>query len=381
MQLNQMQTLLIVVAGLCLICDAVSPFKNRGSGGSGGGVMMNTANPATLLNPFLGSHGHTVRPQTYVFGDKYPQFQTPAPSYVPSHSFHNKYHHSHYPQHQHGHGHGQAHKRQFRNPFDIIYEWRQLDFDYPTFLDRQRAILNGEFIPINNVPLGIDRWKNRIFVTMPRWKNGVPASLASLPLSGVDRSAPMRPYPSWDWHANPEALQPDCSRLMSVYRIWVDECDRLWVLDAGIVNATIQINPVCPPKILVFDLRTDQPIFSYEFPPDQIKEDSLHSNIIVDVRNGRCNDAHAYITDVWRYGVVVFSLAKGRSWRTTHHFYYPNPEACDYNLNGLGFQWTDGVFGLSLSPVNEPPDRLLFFHPMSSYGVSGRISFFFIIFV
>lgn len=29
-----------------------------------------------------------------------------------------------------------------------------------------------------------------------------------------------------------------------------------------------------------------------------------------------------------------------------------------------------GVFGLSLSPVNDPPDRLLFFHPMSSYGVS-----------
>lgn len=194
-------------------------------------------------------------------------------------------------------------------------------------------------------------------------------SLASLPLPALDRSPPMRPYPSWDWHANPEALQPDCTRLMSVYRIWVDECDRLWVLDSGVVNATIQINPVCPPKILVFDLRTDQPIFSYEFPPDQVKEDSLHSNLVVDIRNGRCNDAHAYITDVWRFGITVFSLAKGRSWRISHHFFYPTPEACDYTLNGLNFQWTDGVFGMSLSPINEPPDRLLFFHPMSSYGV------------
>lgn len=158
----------------------------------------------------------------------------------------------------------------------------------------------------------------------------------------------MRPYPSWDWHANPEALQPDCTRLMSVYRIWVDECDRLWVLDAGIVNATIQINPVCPPKILVFDLRTDQPIFSYEFPPDQVKEDSLHSNLIVDIRNGRCNDAYAYVTDVWRFGILVFSLVKGRSWRTTHHFFYPNPEASDYTLNRLQFAWTDGWCAFSL---------------------------------
>ena len=136
------------------------------------------------------------------------------------------------------------------------------------------------------------------------------------------------------------------------------------------MNATIQINPVCPPKIVVFDLRTDQPIFSYELPVDQVKEDSLHSNLIVDIRNGKCSDAHAYITDVWRFGLVVFSLAKGRSWRTTNHLYMPNPLACDYSLNGLNFQWTDGIFGISLSPINELQDRLLFFHPMSSYSVS-----------
>lgn len=375
MQSNRMHALAIALCALCAVCDAVTPFKNRGSGAGSSGVMMNTANSPNLLspipvNPFLSSHGHSIRPQTYVygdkFGDKYPQYQTSIPNFIP-HNFHHKLH-SHFPVHQH-----HAHKRQFRNPFDVIYEWRQLDFEYPTFLDRQRAILNGDFIPINNVPLGIDRWRNRLFITMPRWKNGVPASLASLPLPASERSPSLRPYPSWDWHANPEALQPDCTRLMSVYRLFVDECERLWVLDSGIVNATIQINPVCPPKILVFDLRTDQPIFSYEFPPDQVKEDSLHSNLIVDIRNGRCNDAHAYITDVWRFGITVFSLAKGRSWRTTNHLFYPNPDACDYTLNGLNFQWTDGVFGMSLSPVNEPPDRLLFFHPMSSFGVSNSL--------
>lgn len=251
----------------------------------------------------------------------------------------------------------------------MIYEWRQLDFEYPTFTQRQQAILSGDFIPTNNLPLGVDRWRNRLFITMPRWRNGVPASLASLPLPAIESSPPLRPYPSWEWHANPESPLPDCTRLMSVYRIWIDECERLWVLDAGIVNATIRLNPVCPPKLIVFDLRTDQPIFSYELPADQVKEDSLHSNLIVDIRNGRCSDAYAYITDVWRFGVTVFSLARGRSWRTTNHFYMPNPIACDYTVSGVNFQWTDGVFGISLSPLNELQDRLLFFHPMSSYAV------------
>lgn len=142
MHLMQMQTFVIVVCSLWWISDAGSPFKNRNDRGSGisGGVMMNTASPAALLNPFLGSHGHTIRPQTYAFGDKFPQYQTAtvaAPTFVPSHNFHqhqNKFH-GHYPPHPQ-----QAHKRQFRNPFDVIFEWRQLDFDYPTFLDRQVTI-------------------------------------------------------------------------------------------------------------------------------------------------------------------------------------------------------------------------------------------------
>ncbi|KAJ6634249.1 Protein yellow, partial [Pseudolycoriella hygida] len=242
----------------------------------------------------------------------------------------------------------------------LVYQWKILDFQYPSSAHRARAIASGDFIPENNLPLGVDASAgDRLFVTMPRWKNGVPASLAWLPLPPVYRNPPLMPYPDWSFHGNPDA--PDCSKLMSVYRLWIDE-----VLDAGIVNATIKINPVCPPKIVVFDLRTDQPLFLYELPQDQIKEDSLHSNLIVDVRNGKCDDAYAYVTDVWRFGVVVFSLAKGRSWRTTNHLYYPNPLASDFTLHGLNFQWTDGVFGMSLTPVNEYNDRLMFFHPMAS---------------
>lgn len=252
------------------------------------------------------------------------------------------------------------------NPFEIEYQWNILDLQYPSEAEHAIAIQSGAFVPENNLPLGVDRWQDRLFITMPRWKNGIPASLAWLPLPALDKSAPMNPYPNWNAHGNPEA--PDCTKLMSVYRLWVDECERLWVLDAGIVNATIKINQVCPPKIVVFDLVTDNALFSYELPPEQIKEDSLHSNLIVDVRNGQCNDAYAYITDVWRFGLVVFSLSKGRSWRTTQHLYMPNPLASDYTLHGLNFQWTDGVFGISLSPINEYNDRLMFFHPMSSYA-------------
>lgn len=155
MRLMQMESFLIVLlCALCLFSDAISPFKNRGNG-IGVGLMMNnpTGNPPNLFTPLLSSHGHGgIRPPNFVFGDKFgdkfPQYQTPVPSYAPPHhNYHNKYHNHFIGSHQTN----SNRPRQFRNPFDVIYEWRQLDFDYPTFLDRQRAILNGDFIPTNTV--------------------------------------------------------------------------------------------------------------------------------------------------------------------------------------------------------------------------------------
>lgn len=113
-----------------------------------------------------------------------------------------------------------------RNPFEIVYQWKILDFQYPSDAHRQQAIQSGDFVPENNLPLGVDRSGDRLFVTMPRWKNGVPASLAWLPLPPVYVNPPFIPYPDWSFHGNPDA--PDCSKLMSVYRLWIDECQRLW---------------------------------------------------------------------------------------------------------------------------------------------------------
>lgn len=234
--------------------------------------------------------------------------------------------------------------------------------------DEHFLLLPSDYIPENNLPLGVDVFRNRLFLTLPRWKSGVPFSLAWLPYppTSNDPSPPVRVYPSWDAHS--PVANPDCNKLMSVYRLAIDECDRLWIIDAGVVNATILPNPVCPPKIVVIDLHTDQTLLTYQIPQGLVREGSLHTNIVVDIRNGQCQDAHAYVTDVWRNGILVFSLAKMSSWRTTNHLYLPNPHASDYTLHGLNFQWTDGVFGLSLAPVDEYGERALFFRPMSSFN-------------
>ncbi|XP_030373088.1 protein yellow [Scaptodrosophila lebanonensis] len=248
--------------------------------------------------------------------------------------------------------------------FSVVNEWKYLDFEYPTYVERQRAIKRGEFVPQNNLPLGIDVHRNRLFITTPRWKDGVPASFGTIPYPPKETSPAINPYPNWQAHGDP--YNPDCSKLISVYRTAIDKCNRLWLIDSGIVNATISLTQICPPKIVAFDLDTDRQIVSYELPPEQVKQDSLHSNIVVDVRD-KCEDAHVFVTDVWRFGIVVYSLAKGRSWRVTNYNFNPNPVASDFKVYGLNFQWLDGVFGMSLSHDQQSKQRVLYFHPMASF--------------
>ena len=202
---------------------------------------------------------------------------------------------------------------------------------------------------------------------------GIPASLSAIDLPAFTQSPALPPYPNWQAHTS--TTNPDCNRLLSVYRMVIDECNRLWVIDSGIINALTNLQQLCPPKLVAFDLTTDQQILTFPFPPEQVLQGSLHTNLVVDIRNNECNRAFVYVMDVWRNGLLVFDMARGISWRTTNYLYNPDPFASDYTYKGLNFQWTDGIFGSTLSPLNKPAgDRVLFYHPMSSFNVSDITS-------
>lgn len=66
----------------------------------------------------------------------------------------------------------------------VVYQWKEIDFNYPSLEERRMAVENMTFIPENVIPVGLEVHENRLFVTLPRWKNGVPASLAYVNLNG-----------------------------------------------------------------------------------------------------------------------------------------------------------------------------------------------------
>lgn len=66
----------------------------------------------------------------------------------------------------------------------VAYQWKEMDFEYQSSSDRQRAIETKAFIPENVMPVGLEVYQNRLFITLPRWKTGVPASLAYIDING-----------------------------------------------------------------------------------------------------------------------------------------------------------------------------------------------------
>lgn len=158
-----------------------------------------------------------------------------------------------------------------------------------------------------------------------------------------------------------------CTGLTSVFRVKADHCGRLWVLDSGQIDSQDNPKQLCPPSIVVFDLHSDKLLARYRIPKQYVLQDSLFANIVVDTRTPDCSDLHVYIADTWRFGLLVFRQSDVKFWRFTHPLFFPDPLASNFTLHGLNFQWTDGIFGLALTPFDPLEERILFFHAMSSY--------------
>lgn len=48
------------------------------------------------------------------------------------------------------------------------FHWKQLMFDWPSEKAEKDAIASGDYVVENNLPLGVEKWNNKLFITVPR---------------------------------------------------------------------------------------------------------------------------------------------------------------------------------------------------------------------
>ncbi|GAB0089073.1 protein yellow [Sergentomyia squamirostris] len=277
-----------------------------------------------------------------------------------------------------------------------VFRWKEVEYEWPD------GVIPKDYKAANNLPLGLDVWRNKLFITVPRWKDGVASSLNYIDLNSGISSGKLRPYPNWEANTLPVDHEPSATTegpprdrlaaatltkdveshilrndsIVSTFRLRVDECDRLWVVDTGLADILGSPKQLSPPALVIFDLNTDSLIRRFEIPSEAIDDDSFFANIIVDADKAECRNSYAYLPDLGAYAVIVYSFRENKSWRVKHNFFHFDPLQGDYNVAGVNFQWTDGVFGMAVGKKLQDGSRTVYFHALSStkeFAVSNKI--------
>ncbi|XP_035901855.1 protein yellow-like [Anopheles stephensi] len=262
----------------------------------------------------------------------------------------------------------------FGQQLKSVIRWQAADFAFPTPQERQQALASGRYIPDNCLPLDMDvdysnPARSRLFVTIPRFVDGIPYTLGRVSKTQGPSGPLIEPYPNAAIQAYPSSN--NCDGIVSVFRIKIDECNRMWILDTGKIGE----KRICLPQLVVYDMKTDTMVHRYRIPADQLVcELSLLVNLLVDVQDpsplGSCKNTKVYMADVTAPAMIVYDMAKGKSWRITNKQMHPNPDYGTFTIANESFDLMDGIVAMALSP-RIPSDNVVF---SSNYGTNWRPS-------
>ena len=187
----------------------------------------------------------------------------------------------------------------------------------------------------------------RVFATFPRWREGVPYTLAEI----VDGRA--RPYPTAAmnaWEVGQAAADPYVNVQSAVAA-----GDTLYVADT---RNPLMEGLIAPPRIDLYDLNTNERVASYELPAGTTVPKTYVNDLRID--RGR---RRVYFTDSGQGALMVLDLASGDSWRVLDG--HPSVQATLDSLVIKGKPWKRKIpsDGIAIDPAG---DRLLF-HALSGY--------------
>ncbi|GAB0095365.1 hypothetical protein DMENIID0001_107380 [Sergentomyia squamirostris] len=256
--------------------------------------------------------------------------------------------------------------------FKVICRWKQLEFqDIP---DDQGDI----YIPSNNIPFGfaLAPRSKRIFVSVVRINPGVPSTVNYFYEDECNReeNPKLRPYP--DYATNSIQYNDGPERLINVFRLTVDCCNRLWFVDTGTLDYRRDKIFIHKPTIWVMDLYNDSVIRRFSISDKFYTIDGLgFVNINVEIDGQNCNNAFAYVSNYRNAQLLIYSFRENDAWIMRHPYMKPVPGLGEMMLEGVSFKYPSGIFPMALSPSNSE-DRLLFFGSLAGiaeYAVPTRI--------
>lgn len=252
---------------------------------------------------------------------------------------------------------------------EAVYTWNVIEYEWPSVEAREQAISDGNYEPKNSAINGIKVYKDKVYVTTPRLKTGVPSTLNVIvenqnpDLTSVDYV--LRPFPSWDMQT-----LGDCRALQLVQSMEIDvNTGYMWIVDTGFVPKEfgVEVRPFdhCASKMVIYDLDNDREISRYDFPRDVVGPGLYYLNDIV---LGYENEAarYAFMSETLGYKLVVYDLAENRSYSYSH----PSMDAVKEYINiTIGNNTVKGII-TGINGIAMSPDfKYIYYSAMAGVGL------------
>lgn len=193
----------------------------------------------------------------------------------------------------------------YREPRPI--QWTGGSYEWPCSSTKSIFKSSGRYISKNVIATRAQIYRDDVIVALPRYRPGVPATLAKTSLRGRGCQATLTPFPCWSLQE-----EGNCQALQSVVDIFLDNQDILWVLDIGVVNSLE--NPIrrCPPKVVALSVKTGKVVKILELSGLVCAASRLQYLVVDYAPDGRC---YVYVSDAATRAILVYDVAAGKGYR------------------------------------------------------------------
>jgi sugar lactone lactonase YvrE len=205
------------------------------------------------------------------------------------------------------------------------------------------------------VGIGVSH-EGRVFASAPAAQSG-DRLVEVNPQTGA-----VTPYPDQAWNTPGTDTEHEWAVPQAM---WVDKADHLWVLDSGRAVLTAA-GPGAQPKLVEFDLSSNQVIRSYGFDGTVAPTDSLN-DVRIDLTRG-----YAYLTNIGNRGsLVVLNLKTGKSRQVLvgDRSTFADPKQ-HLMINGQPAETNDGkIVAIHADGIALSPDaKWLYYRPLTDHN-------------
>ncbi|XP_015173895.1 PREDICTED: major royal jelly protein 1-like [Polistes dominula] len=186
-------------------------------------------------------------------------------------------------------------------------QWVGGSFEWPCATTKSMFKNSGRYISKNVIATRAAIFNDEAFLALPRYRSGIPATLARVSLKDRNCQASLHAFPCW-------SIQEEGSlkALQNVVDLFLDPQDILWVLDTGVIHTLEESVRMCQPKVVAFDVKTGKLLKTVELDGLTTSSSRLQYVVADYSPDGR---VFVYVSDAATRAILVYDVTSGRGYR------------------------------------------------------------------